>query len=380
MPTSSERILMVMDSMGTGGTETHVLSLGKALRSSGVQLFYSGADGPFYRAFADAGFRLHLIEQSNEPLPMRREKQQQTFRDIIKEENISIVHVHQTPSGLLAAEAAAELGVPIVFTMHGTYYPVDEAVSLAQRCDAMISVSKPVQSFWKKHGVESTVISNGVDLQEFETASTVNLRETTLSSLPQDAFVVTYVSRLAWQKASVCNMLLRSTKTLNDIPNLHIVVVGTGAQSHFVQELAQALNKLKGYPYVHIAGEQTDVKPYYEVSDLVVGTGRVALEAMACRKPVLAIGNHGYVGLVTPDIYDLAWEYYFGDHQSVGKPSPGMIAEALRKAFADRHLLQSWGEQGKDWVRSRFDIRQKSEELLAFYSAVRSKKKGGGTT
>lgn len=369
MTNSPTRVLMVMDSMGTGGTETHVLSLARTLQSRGIQLHYAGADGPFHSAFVDAGFHIHLVESSMEPLPVRNQQLNRAYRRVLEEHQISIVHVHQTPSGLLAAGAAVELGIPVVYTMHGTYYPPREAVALAQLSDAMISVSKPVQTFWNRQGIESCVISNGIDFEAFHPDPNVSmeLRTTTLCDLPQNASVVTYVSRLAWQKASVCNMLLRATKTLTDMSSLHMVVVGTGAQSHYVDELAQALNKLKGYPYIHVVGEQTDVRPYYALSDLVVGTGRVALEAMACGKPVLAVGNHGYFGLVTPEAYPRAWEYYFGDHNSSEKPSPPLLAHALRQAFADRQRLERWGEQGKDWIKSSFDITQKGAELLAVY-------------
>ncbi|UED76415.1 polysaccharide pyruvyl transferase family protein [Brevibacillus sp. DP1.3A] len=375
MNSSNDRILMVLDNLGTGGTETHVLSIGKALQKKGAQLFYAGGNGPLYQEFVDAGFLVERIESARDPLSVGRQHLIESYQGVIKKHGISIVHVHQTPSGLLAATAASELGIPVVFTLHGTYYPKDEAIKVAQLCSAVISVSKPVQLFWEKLGVKTTLISNGIDVDEFRPDSAKMVK---LPSLPSDATVVTYVSRLAWQKATVCNMVLRATKTLrSEIPNLHIVVVGSGAQSIHVHELAKALNKAAGQPYIHIVGEQTDVRPYYAISDLVIGTGRVALEAMACEKPVLAIGNHGYVGLVAPSSYDLAWDCYFGDHSSVQKPSPQLIDSALRQACRDRSQLKEIGGLGRAWVQSNFHITQKCASLLTIYTQVKS---GGGQT
>lgn len=376
MTSSTERVLMVLDSMGTGGTETYVLSLGIPMRSRGAVLFYAGADGPLRPAFAEAGFHIHLLKASaREPLAERRRKAESFYREIMERERITVVHVHQTPSGLLAASAAKELGIPVVFTMHGTYYPKEEAIRLAQLCDSVITVSKPVQRFWERSGINSTVISNGVDVHAFHPEAWQREANAVakLPAIPAGAPVVTYVSRLAWQKASVCNMLLRATKELSDLPDLHVIVVGTGAQSHHVQELARALNRKRGQQYVHFVGEKTDVRPYYAQSDLVVGTGRVALEAMATGKPVLAIGNHGFVGLVTPASYDQAWDYYFGDHDSIGKPSPALIAQALRQAFASRDELKRWGEQGREWVKHHFDIEQKCDLILALYTESKNR-------
>lgn len=373
----TSHILMVLDSMGTGGTETHVLSISKPLLAHGARLFYAGADGPFHQEFVKAGFQIHLVEPKGGPLPERKKFLRDAYRQIMEQQRITIVHVHMTPSGIIAASAARESGIPVVFTLHGTYYPREEAIELAQLSDAVISVSKPVERYWRAYGIASTVISNGIDPEEFGPEPGEADKTQVLPDLPEHATVVTYVSRLAWQKASVCNMVLRATKTLPELKDLHIIVVGTGTLAHHVQELARNLNKMRGTTYIHMVGEQTDVKPYYRRSDLVIGTGRVALEAMACGKPLLAIGNHGYVGLITPEHYGMAWDYYFGDHDSIEKPSPALITEALRRAFADRGALSKIGEQGKAWVSSQFDIFQKGQEILDLYERVISRKEGG---
>ncbi|WNC13432.1 glycosyltransferase family 4 protein [Brevibacillus brevis] len=370
-------VLMVLDSMGAGGTETHVLSVGKPFAAKGAKLHVAGADGPFHQEFVRAGFRVHLVEAESQPLEARRDCRMKAFRQVMEREGVTIVHVHQTPSGLAAASAARSLGIPVVFTMHGTYYPPGEALELAEMCDAIISVSKPVQGYWRTRGIESSVISNGVDPEAFRPVEVQHGTPRILEEIPQHATVVTYVSRLAWQKASVCNMVLRSTKSkLPELENVHIVVVGTGAQAHHVTELARALNKLKGERYIHIAGEQTDVRPFYARSDLVIGTGRVALEAMACGKPVLAIGNHGYFGMVTPDVYSKAWDYYFGDHDSIEKPSPHLIAQSLRAALRDRGSLKRIGAQAREWIASEFAIEQKAGAILDLYERVQNRKKG----
>ena len=61
-------------------------------------------------------------------------------------------------------------------------------------------------------------------------------------------------------------------------------------------------------------GALLDPLEAYRDSDLIIGTARVALEAMSCEKPVIAAGNSGYVGLITPDNFMQAWKVYFGDH------------------------------------------------------------------
>jgi hypothetical protein len=52
----------------------------------------------------------------------------------------------------------------------------------------------------------------------------------------------------------------------------------------------------KSQPAIHFENHQPSLKPYYQKATLVIGAGRVALEAMKLKKPVIAIGERTYVG------------------------------------------------------------------------------------
>lgn len=373
MSDSPYRILMVLDSLGTGGTETHVISLSKSLIRKGAKLIYAGPSGPFYQTFADVGFQVHIQQPCNLSLAEQKKFQLQHYKQIISQERINFVHVHQTPSGILAALAARESGVPVVFTMHGTYYPHEEAIKLAMLSQQVISVSKPVKQFWQRHGINSIVISNGIDLEEYQPQKEEETASPPLHlPIPSKATIITYVSRIAWGKATVCQLVMRAVKTLlPEMPNSHLVIVGSGAQFKQVEEMANSLNQSLGRACIHVVGERIDVRPFYQASDLVIGTGRVALEAMAMGKPVLAIGNHGFFGVVQPDVYNLAWDYYFGDHYSLYKPSVPLIVDSLRRALNGQVNLQEVGAQAREWVATQFDINQKSGQLVDVYDSIR---------
>ncbi|MEW9107046.1 MAG: hypothetical protein AB2769_16570 [Paenibacillus sp.] len=119
-----------------------------------------------------------------------------------------------------------------------------------------------------------------------------------------------------------------------------------------------------------MVGSKKNVRDYLSLADIVVGTGRVALEAMACGKPVLAVGNHGYFGLVTPAAYAQAWDQYFGDHASKCKPSEEVIANALRQAFTHKATLRKIGFQGRQWTLEHFDIHKIVIQLAELYQKV----------
>lgn len=366
------RLLMVMDSLSVGGTETYVLSLIKAFPSLGVMPVYAGGTGVMYDAFARAGCPIHRVDLTAAQLmnPERQVHAERTLWQIMRSRKIDLVHIHQTPSGLYAAEAARKLGIPVVFTIHGAYYPPEQLQQMKATGCSFVSVSLPVQAYLERQGIASHLIANGVDFEQYRSESAAELR--TRLQIPDDKKVIVYASRLAWDKATVCAMLVRAARSIHlsgTIP-LHVVIAGSGNQAAAIAELAETVNLECNTSLVQLVGSQMQMRDYYNLGDLVVGTGRVALEAMACGKPVLAIGNHGYFGFVDEQTYDEAWQYYFGDHDSKGRPSEQRIGEAINEAFGSADKLEEMGRQGQAWARANFLIRDKALQMKQLYSSL----------
>ncbi|TYP73951.1 glycosyltransferase [Paenibacillus methanolicus] len=366
------RVLMVMDSLSVGGTETYVLSLVKAFPRIGVQPVYAGAGGVMYEPYARAGCPIHIVELAAGSLlaPEWQEPVERALVQIMRRRRIDVVHVHQTPSGLYAAKAAAKLGIPVVMTVHGAYYPADQLRGLAEVGAVFISVSKPVEAYLARQGIASRLIPNGVDAADFYPESSAKSRESL--GIAPDSQVIVYASRLAWDKASACLMLIRAAHALRQAgrERLRVVIAGDGNQFAAVKELAEAVNAEAGEAFVQLAGNQTEMRRIFNAGDLVVGTGRVALEAMACGKPVLAVGNHGYFGLVRAENREEAWQCYFGDHDSRERPDERRMAEELDAALNDPRGLAAIGEESRAWTLSRFDIQDKAVRLAALYRSL----------
>jgi glycosyltransferase involved in cell wall biosynthesis len=369
------RLLMVMDSLAVGGTETYVLSLVKAFPSLGVMPVYAGGTGVMYEAYARAGCPIHRVELTAEQLlnPAIQVKAVYKLTQIMRSRKIDLVHIHQTPSGLYAVEAARKLGIPVVFTVHGAYYPPEQLQLMKAGGCTFISVSLPVQAYLDALGIPSHLIANGINFEQYRSESSAALRASL--RIPEGEKIVVYASRLAWDKAAVCAMLVRAARTmrLNESLPLHLVIAGSGNQAAAIAELAETVNHECNTTFVHLVGSQLQMRDYYNLGDLVVGTGRVALEAMACGKPVLAIGNHGYFGIVDQPVYDEAWQYYFGDHNSKERPSEQRIGEVISEALASADKLKEMGLQGQAWARANFHIRDKALQMKLLYNSLLQK-------
>jgi len=362
------RILMVLDSMASGGTETYVLSVAREMKRLGADVIVAGGEGSHAPIFREE-FPVHLLPFDwNFKL---EEERISRLASVMRDENINIVHMHQTPSGRIALQAARMMGIPVVFTMHGTYYPKSDLLPIVKQCDAVISVSKPVEAFWLREGVASSVIPNGIDLEEFHQAGDREvLREP--FGIPKEAMVLLYASRLAWEKADVCKIVLRSAADLkrSEFPQLVVVVAGDGPEMDAIRRLAQQLEYRNHVRFIHLIGQRSNMADCYRMSDIVVGTGRVALEAMACGKPVLALGTCGFLGWVEPSMYEEAWRCYFGDHQSLRSCNQPLLTQTLRKGLSRQELLHWYGEMGRAWVSDLFDITKVTRAIAGVYRDI----------
>lgn len=379
---ANERVLLVVDGLYIGGTETHVLELAKELIKNNVFVsIVARKEGSLLSYFKELNCPIYHIDF---PRTLKLEnthenKLVEEIERIIETEKINLVHFHQTPSGYLSGMAAKNKGVPTIFTVHGTYYPNHEIQRLLKLSDFVICVSPPICDYISSFGVEDThLIPNGINLEDYPTNRTSEELKKNLK-IPEDSIVVTYASRIAWAKAKACSMFLRACKDLkiNPVPNLHVVVVGGGNRLNDIKDLAHYIENLCNRSFIHIVGEQKDMHPYYSIADCVVGTGRVALEAMASEKTVLTVGNHGFFGVVTKENIGEAWEHYFGDHGSKSPCSRHVLRDSLKKILLDKEYLKLNGIESREIVVEKFNIQNVSKEVLKIYSeAIKGGSKG----
>jgi len=81
-------------------------------------------------------------------------------------------------------------------------------------------------------------------------------------------------------------------------PAFKLAIVGDGGERTKVEKHAREINLSRGKEIVTLLGARADINKIMAASDLVVGVSRVALEAMACAKPVLLAGPQGFGGLL----------------------------------------------------------------------------------
>ena len=223
---------------------------------------------------------------------------------ILREERIDLVHLHGSLAptlGLVAADAARRLDIPVVATFH-SWFPRSVLYrtfrrSLQRRLDrhsATIAVSAPVVDALSRYfKADWEIIPNGVDTGYFHP----NGRKVT------DAFVrgprLLFLGRLD-PRNGLDTAIDAMPSILKRLPDSRLVVAGDGPLRNHYRDKAKHLGDR-----VEFLGRVREDRPHiYGTADLYLcpttkaSFGITLLEAMACGTPLVVSDITGFRELV----------------------------------------------------------------------------------
>jgi glycosyltransferase involved in cell wall biosynthesis len=144
--------------------------------------------------------------------------------------------------------------------------------------------------------------------------------------------------------------------TINQMPDYDLHVVG-GGMDYMLRSSANE--------NISFEGEQLDVQTFYRQADLVIGSGRTAVEAMAYSKPVIIAGLRGLGGLITPDRYErfkkIMFSGRFDGTLNERIPREGLIASIM--ATQKKVNLPEIVRENYFKVKQDFDIRHIAQRI-----------------
>lgn len=220
-----------------------------------------------------------------------------TLRRVIREGyDFDVIDAHYFyPDGVAAAMLGKYFNKPVVITARGTDINVLPRFFLpralirwaAAQTAANITVSQALKDEMRKHGVDPgriLVLRNGVDLDRFQPIDRAERRR----ALGLDAFTLLSVGNLIPSKGH--HLVIQS---LTHLPEVRLLIAGTGPQRRVYEQLAQALGVSQRVVFLGSV-PQVELKNYYGAADALVlasereGWPNVLLESMACGTPVIA--------------------------------------------------------------------------------------------
>jgi len=370
---SKLRVLMMVDALNIGGTETHILNIARKMIEMGIYVVIATSGGPMEVIMKSYGIKVIKIPIDSDYISNKKKFGMiKAAKDIIDQEKINIIHCHLFASMQLASEIYRMYKIPYVVTIHGLFYPNNIFYPTCVEATRIIAVSKPVKEMLHnklgdKCGDKVVVIPNGISKNYVNTSPVeVDIRKEL--NIPKNAGVLCYCSRLDWNKTHAARVLLFSfVQVLEEFGNLHLIIIGDGPGRENLEKEAQVINEMAKKEVVHMMGAKVDVIPYYRNSNIIIGTGRVALEGMMCKKPVIAVGNQGYIGIVSESRKNIQWDMYFGDHDALEKPTVTNLVRDIRYLLMDMDRRISIGRWGRVWCEKMFDIDKCVNEIVDIY-------------
>lgn len=249
-------LLMASYAFCSGGGETFPVSLANIMKGSGYNVTYLDCD----REPRLDGVRNRLRTD----IPIVSDFSQ--LERIIADFDIQVIHSHHAWMDSTILDILPEdIDCKTVVTLHGMYETINEyelkpiLPRLVKRSARLIYVAEKNLEAIRDHNLleyaRLECIDNALEPESFEQLQREDL------GIPEDAFVVTLVSRAmeekGWREAIE---VVEQARAATD-KDIHLLLVGDGPE--YDRMLEESLP-----PHVHLEGYQRNVRGYFAVADL----------------------------------------------------------------------------------------------------------------
>lgn len=372
------KVLMIIAHPEFGGTETHVLSLGKALHKYGIRIGVATYNGPFVPILRKKGIRVHKISHTTLSSSSRAASR---VASIAKKHGYDVIHAHDSESFRMLPYLYRQIpDVPRVMTVHGNYYSKESLRRAVKYANEVMTVSPAVrQRVMRLRDLETKVtwVPNGIDVKTYSPAGhRIRAKYRRTFALPRDTKICLYAGRFQSDKWKIAQkFILASEQVARKNSKVASLLVGFGSYRHQLSQLARQVNKRLGRTVVRVLPPTIHMEKHYRAATLVVGTGRVALEAMSCGKPVITAGISGYEGIVGPKTWTRSVANQFGDHGATKPTTIRGLANDMYKLLANPRLMKFTGDFGRKMVRHQFSIIKVAKTTSHVYRSVAHRSK-----
>lgn len=344
------------------GVGQAVRGLATAVRSLGiVPVVVSLRPGPFAEFMHAAGFEVKILNVVSMPvlsgglfrkfmlhLQVRRMSAEimPQLAQVLRESNVQGVHVLWPNLMVLAAAAAAEIGIPCFWEMSNAMgnYPFGANRWLVQRAIQRWGVTVLANSRYAATTLGSTPVAPillylGADQARFSPGRPDLIARQQLG-IPAGATVFAIVARLERDKGQA--VVLQAMAGLpRSFSNTHLLLVGgTPGDNQFGDELAALAVRLGMSGRLHMVGNVPDPERYYGAIDVAVNAylgaesfGLSVVEAMMMGKPALVHALGGPAETVVDGT--TGWH--------VKRPTMEAFHEGMMRVLTDR---RRWAEMG----------------------------------
>jgi len=282
----------------------------------------------------------------------------------VKRHGVHIIHAHTSHAHTMACLARMLAGRgKVVVSRRVDFPPKNTGVSRWKYGlpNHFVAVCERVAEVLREFGVDPTkvsVVHSAVDLARFD----IEPLARSALGVPEGVPLLGNVAALVGHKDHA-NLLSAMPNVLRELPDLRLVIAGEG-------ELRPALEaqiaELGLRDCVTLLGHRRDVPRILRTLDAFVlssnaeGIGGCVLEALACKRPVVATAAGGVPEVIRNEKTGLLVPTR--DHEA--------LAAAIIRVFRDKNLAATIAANGNALVHERFTVDTMVEGNLRVYERI----------
>ena len=353
-----------------GGGETHVLDLVAHLDDRFSSEVLAFTNGEMVDRLSEMGVLCHVIE-TERPFDVRVWSK---ARELMKLRGVQVVHAHGTRACSNSFWGAQQLGLPLLYTIHGWSFHQDQKPVLRlmrergerflvhrTNCNISVSESNNQDGVRLLEMPNSCVVNYGVNTNRFNPDVAPALTHEELG-IPNGKVIIGFLARLTKQKDPLT--FIRAAAEVNKShKDVHFALVGGGELEADCRELANQLGLMEN---LHFVGFRTDVPEVLKMFDVYClpslweGLPIGVLEAMAMKKAIVATPVDGTKEVIEDQLSGLLFPEY--DHVA--------MAQCISRLVEDPSLRNQLGQAARKIIDTFFGVDRMASEVGELYLNV----------
>ena len=367
-------VVQMLPDLESGGVERGTLELGAFLVRQGHRSLVVSGGGRLVPQLEEEGSR-HIS------LPVGKKTPQcigciPRLRQLLLAQRVDILHLRSRVPAWVALVALKTLSKNqrprVVTTFHG-FYSINKFSAVMAKGERVIAVSHiisdHIQSFYGIPKERIRVIHRGVDPALFDPSNVSTKRRDALWQkwgIPDtEGVVILMPARITRLKGH--DLLIRSLGRIKHLPWTAVFTGDLADNPSYAGELQSQIESLRLGDRIKLVGHCDDMPAALLISDVVVSAsgkpesfGRIAVEAQAMARPVIATAHGG--SLETVQDRTTGWLVPPGDEAA--------FAKALETALSQPDVRRTYGQNGRQRVRQQFTVENMCRATLNVYQEL----------
>jgi len=352
-------ILQILPELNVGGVETGTLDLAKYLVRLGHKAVVVSSGGSLVKDIEACGAKHYQLSVHKKSV-FSMIKLIPKLVEIIKKEQIEIVHARSRVPAWIAYFACRSTNAIFITTCHGYYqkHLFSLVMGWAKRVIVLSNViaRHMIEDFSVPHE-RIRLVARSVDLEKFKYLDPQTKRK--------EDFNVGIIARITPLKGHL-HFIKAMARISRSVPRLKIWIVGDAPASKeaYKEEVQVLVRRLGLWHCTEFLGTQRDIPGILAHLDLVVlatttheAFGRVIIEAQAAGVPVVATKVGGVVDIIED-----------GKNGFLVPPAdPKSMADAVMRIFKDTQLARQLSENAYAKVKEKYNVELMVKNTLDVY-------------